>query len=357
MNGRSNGAGRIRFPLVAFGDIRLDTQRRYLVKNLIPRDGLVVFWGPPKCGKSFLVSDIAFHIALGWNYRQRKVEQGTVVYVACEGQTGFKARIEAFKQAYLPEDMTTPPFHLLATRLDLAADADELVHDIAAQLGALNCSAIVIDTLNRSIAGSENSDEDMSAYIAGCDKLRGAFGCAVIVVHHCGIDGTRPRGHTSLQGACDAQIAVKRDDAKNIVATIEYMKDGPDEGEFVSRLKTVEVGIDIDGEAITSCIIEATDEAPQRMQKPKSTRLSAGGKLARDTLAKSLGAAGEPAPSSNHIPPNATVVTLDIWRRYHYQALGDDMDGEAKKKAFQRARSDLQGAGLCGINGKWAWLA
>jgi hypothetical protein len=28
--------------------------------------------------------------------------------------------------------------------------------------------------------------------------IRNAFGCAVIVVHHCGIDATRPRGHTSL---------------------------------------------------------------------------------------------------------------------------------------------------------------
>jgi len=34
--------------------------------------------------------------------------------------------------------------------------------------------------------------------------IRNAFGCAVIVVHHCGIDATRPRGHTSLAGAVDA---------------------------------------------------------------------------------------------------------------------------------------------------------
>jgi hypothetical protein len=42
-----------RFPLVAFDDVLTSTTSFYLIKNLIPREGLVVVWGPPKCGKSF----------------------------------------------------------------------------------------------------------------------------------------------------------------------------------------------------------------------------------------------------------------------------------------------------------------
>lgn len=356
MNGNGRGS-KLRFPLVAFADIALDLQRRYLVKNLIPRDGLIVFWGPPKCGKSFLVSDIAFHIALGWDYRGRRVEQGTVIYVACEGQTGFKARVEAFKQARLSEDTPEPPFHLLATRLDLAADADELIHDIAAQLPGVECSCIVLDTLNRSLGGSESKDEDMSAYIQACDKIRETFHCSVIVIHHCGIEGTRPRGHTSLSGAADAQIAVKRDDAKNIVATIEYMKDGPDEAEFVSRLETVIVGRDEDGEDITSCVIEPLDDtAPQRTSKPKTVRLAAGAKVAADTLRNTIQRNGRQAPASNYIPPDKLVASLDLWRRLHYEALGSDMAPNAKRQDFYRARSQLQAAAQIGIHGDWVWL-
>ena len=71
--------------------------------------------------------------------------------------------------------------------------------------------AVVLDTLNRSLPGSESSDQDMAAYIKAADAVREAFNCAVIVVHHCGIDTSRPRGHTSLTGAVDAQLAVKRD--------------------------------------------------------------------------------------------------------------------------------------------------
>ena len=50
----------------------------------------------------------------------------------------------------------------------------------------------------------------MSAYIAAAGKIEEQFGCLVIIVHHCGIDATRPRGHTSLTGAVEVQIAIKK---------------------------------------------------------------------------------------------------------------------------------------------------
>ena len=66
----------------------------------------------------------------------------------------------------------------------------------------------------------------------------------MIIVHHCGIDARRPRGHTSLTGAADAQLSVKRDPAGNIVVTVEWMKDGPEGDAIISRLDQVEIGID-----------------------------------------------------------------------------------------------------------------
>jgi hypothetical protein len=36
-----------------------------------PRVGLIVVWGPPKCGKSFWVTDAMLHVALGWPYHLR----------------------------------------------------------------------------------------------------------------------------------------------------------------------------------------------------------------------------------------------------------------------------------------------
>src|SRR5207247_8764870 len=93
-------AGQIepRFKLRRFDELKIGTERTYLVKGLIPRTGLAVVWGPPKCGKSFWTFDLVVHIALGREYRGRPVRQGTVVYCALEGGGGFGNRPEAWRR-------------------------------------------------------------------------------------------------------------------------------------------------------------------------------------------------------------------------------------------------------------------
>ena len=105
-----------RFNLVRFKDIKMSTSPIALVEGLIPREGLTVVWGPPKCGKTFWVFDLAMHIALGWEYRGRHVEKvnGAVVYVSCEGEPGLGQRKEAFRKAKL-EGKDDPNFYLIST--------------------------------------------------------------------------------------------------------------------------------------------------------------------------------------------------------------------------------------------------
>ena len=55
---------RSRLALVPFEQIKPSTTRNYLVKDLVPREGLTVIWGPPKCGKSFWTFDLVMHVAL-----------------------------------------------------------------------------------------------------------------------------------------------------------------------------------------------------------------------------------------------------------------------------------------------------
>jgi hypothetical protein len=262
-----------RFRLVPFSEIKLGTQRRYLVKGLIPRVGITVVWGPPKSGKSFWTFDAVMHVALGWEYRGRRVHQGPVVYCAFEGQSGIEARVEAFRLRFLPEETSNIPFYLEPVTLDLVKDHPELIAAIGHQLGDNLPVAIVLDTLNRSLQGSESNDEDMSAYVKAADSLREAFHCAVIIVHHCGIAGDRPRGHTSLSGAVDAQLSVKRDSADNILLEVELMKDGPQGEQIASRLECgVEVGTDEDGDIITSCIVTPADKPVKAESEPKLSK-------------------------------------------------------------------------------------
>jgi hypothetical protein len=195
-------AGRVpdyRFKLTPFNEINLNTTPSYLVKDIIPRVGLTVFWGPPKCGKSFFVFDLMMHVVLGWKFRDLKVRQGAVVYCALEGGTAFGNCKEAFRQRKLADHAGEVPFRLIASPMALVADRPALVASIRGQYAVP--AAVVIDTLNRSLTGSESTDEDMSNYIKAADAIRDAFNCSVTIVHHCGHEGTRPRGHSALMGA------------------------------------------------------------------------------------------------------------------------------------------------------------
>jgi RecA-family ATPase len=193
-----------RFTVKHFNKIRLTTTATYLIKGLLPRSGLAVIWGPPKCGKSFIAFDSAMHIALGREYRGRRVQQGTVVYCALEGGGGFAARVEAWRKRKLGDDQGgNIPFFLLDVALDLIADRDELVACIRAQVEQPN--VVVIDTLNRALIGDENSSADMGKLVRAAGMISTAFDCLVVLIHHCGIAGNRLRGHSSLSGADDAQ--------------------------------------------------------------------------------------------------------------------------------------------------------
>ena len=119
--------------------------------------------GTAKSGKSFWTLDLAMHVALGREYRGKRVHQGSVVYCCFEGQSGISARIEAFRQRFLPEDAESVPFYLQPAPMDLIKEHADLITAIR-ELDSAPV-AVVLDTLNRSLTGSENSDEDMGSYI------------------------------------------------------------------------------------------------------------------------------------------------------------------------------------------------
>jgi hypothetical protein len=254
-NGGSKGAP-IRFKLTPFEQIQISTAPDYVVKGIIPKGGLVVIWGAPKCGKSFLAFDMAVHIALGREYRGRRVQGGPVIYLALEGGRGFAKRVEAWRKHHGYRG--SAPFYLLNVPIDLIGDHAALIADIRAQCA--NPTAVYLDTLNRALGTlDENSSADMGKLIKAVDAIRAAFGCAVVIIHHCGVAGSRPRGHTSLSGADDVQIAVVKDKDGLITVMIEHMKDGEPASPFACRLEPVELGVDDDGDPMNSCAIEPAD--------------------------------------------------------------------------------------------------
>ena len=269
----------VAYPLQAFANISLDTgQRNYLVKGLLANSGLAVIWGPPKCGKSFWVFDLGMHIALGRDYRGHRVQQATVVYVALEGKQGFPARKEAFRRHH---GIESAPFYLLSTSLDLVAKSSELIASIKAQLGTDLPGVLFLDTLNRSLVGSESRDEDMARFLAAAEKVAQELNCAVVIVHHCGIDASRPRGHTSLSGAVESQLKVERGNTGEVIVTVELAKDFAEGIETVSRLERVPLGTDLDGDEISSLVVLPAETSSRRARRPRANSRIANGSRSR----------------------------------------------------------------------------
>ena len=264
------------------------------------------------------------------------------MYCAFEGQSGIRARVEAWRQSYLAETTVAVPFYLEPVTINLVREHRDLIAIIRRQLGETFPVAVVLDTLNRSLHGSENSDQDMSAYVRAADAIREAFDCAVIVVHHCGHGADRPRGHSALIGAADAVLAIRKD-GEVVVLTVEMMKDGEAGAVVASRLKAVMIGVDEDNEAVTSCIVEPA-EVNAESRAPKPAKLTNIEQIALKALPYAIGEAGVPSPGSDHMPqgPNAMVVTVEQWRTYARQrGLSDSEDEKTQAQAFRRAKEGL----------------
>ena len=244
------------------------------------------------------------------------------VYYALEGAEGFKARVEAFRREKMAEAANGVAFFLSPTPLNLVADHQALAASIRAKLGPLAPACIVVDTVDRSLAGSESDDRDMGAYIKAADALRDAFACLALVVHHSGVDASRPRGHTSLAGAVDAQLAVKKD-GEVVVITLERTKDGPEGETVASRLVSVVIGMDAD--------------------KPN---------VARGAGIMSF---GEPLPDANGIPRKPRAVKAASWREALFTRGVLDRDAKNPREDFARIRRALLVKHLAGERDGLVW--
>jgi hypothetical protein len=266
-----------RFQVIDFEDMRPDSISHYLVDELLPEKGIGMVWGKPKCLKSFVVLDLCFHIARGMSYHDRAVRQGGVVYCAFEGGYGYKKRVAALRIKYKLDENepngTTPLKIVPASAPNLVKDHTQLVREVREQIGNMLPRVVVLDTLNKSMPGSEGKDADMAAYIKAAEAIRDAFDCLVLIVHHCGWDESRPRGHSSLPGAVDVQLRVERN-ANAVVVEVELMRDGPEGTQVHLVAEEVTVGIDErSGKKLTSLVLNAAD-TPIEIARKKGGRPS-----------------------------------------------------------------------------------
>lgn len=230
----------------------------YLVKGLVDRGSLVEIFGPHGSGKSFFAGDIGLHVALGWRWRNRRVNQGGVLYIAAEGGTSIKRRMAAFAQHH-HVDLARVPFYVVLAPTNMLTP-EGIAQVIADAGGVEGVSMVIVDTAARVMPGGKEDTEDMGAFVAACDQVRQTTGAAVVIVHHTGKDTKNgSRGSTTLPAAVDCMIEVSIDATKFHVAEHLKSRDGETGDKFGFRLKIEHLGKDVDGDPISSCVVEPAE--------------------------------------------------------------------------------------------------
>jgi hypothetical protein len=291
------------------------------------------------------------HVAKGWEFHDRNVKQGAVVYCAFEGAHGYPKRVEALWQHYELASDDRPPLHIMPGQVNLVKDHRILIKEIRGQLDeAVDPAVVVLDTLNRSLVGSEGKDVDMSNYVRAAEAIRTEFDCVVIIVHHCGWDESHPRGFSGLPAAVDAQIAITRQE-DIIVAEVEYMRDGPEGQQLTGKKKVIEVGTDASGRLLTSLVIEQ-HEPIETTAVTGPRKWPRGLKVFHDALIDSLLSAGV----DHRIPDGPTVKAVDlevVRKRFHetypdpeHDSANPEQRRHRKNMAFHRAVKTAHGRDL-----------
>ena len=341
-------------------DMTLDLRSYGLVKGLLDSGTLSVVYGEPGCGKTFFATDLAFHVAQGAPWRGSRVAGGPVLYVAAEGGSGLRRRLEALCRD-LNADRDATPFRLLTTCPNLHAGSEDaervaLEANTAQDEHGSRCRLIVIDTLARVIAGGdENNPQDMGQLLRNIQALQTETGAHVMLIHHSGKTSDRgPRGHSSLLAAADSVIQVtKRDDLS--IATVTKQKDGDAGRAYSFRLEQVSIGTDEDGDPITTCVLRPVDG---ELAPASQNRLSDKQSIALEALADAINTGGEEPPPNEHIPPGKSAVRMQAWKDYcKAKHLSPSDTQDALRKAFDRAKDGLQTKGRIGVWQDWVWMA
>ena len=317
-----------KFKLLTAKDLEKMPPIEWRIKGVLPARGLAQIYGPSKAGKSFLAFDMACAVAEGLNWFDYRVKQAPVVYLALEGEAGFKLRADAWKQKNqkdLPEGfyMVLQPF-----RINQGIDVEELA--AVTPKG----SVVIIDTQNRAAPDvDENASHSMATIIEGAKRLQEICQGMVILVAHTGKDSSKGvRGHSSQLAAMDAAIEVTRNgDYRTWRA--DKVKDGKDGKEHHFCLTVKELGIDSDGDLISSCAVVYEPDQINHKTKPLSSSQKSG-------ISTYLIAAEE----GDGILDEASHflgIHLEAWRKYFYMtSMAETQD--AKRKAFERTRKALQ---------------
>lgn len=349
-----------------FNLIRLDeliktmTGPQYLIKPFFERDCIGTVFGDSDTYKSFLMIDVALHIATGTDYYGHKVHKCPVVYIAGEGQSGLGRRVAAWltkrglKPGITPFYLSTIPAQLIEE-----GNAQEIARSIK-EICPETPGLIVIDTLSTNIGdGDESANKDISRLLINLNiHLRKPTGACVAIVHHVGhSDKERERGAYAIRANVDFRILVRRDgdlaDRKCSIHSKKTKDGSPFEPTaFQAEIVTVPGVSDSEGEETTSLVLDMVEYVrPADVKKlPEKSR------QCLEILKRLYVERRSNLEASNHDPEGARVEPKE-WQAECEKMKVISGTKESRKTQFYRIKGQLLEGKLVVPNGPFVFPA
>ena len=244
----------------------------WLVQGLIERGTVTAVTGEPGSGKTFLLVDLATHIASGRSWFGRRVERGVVIYVAAEAAESTQRRAALvrrlkFDNADLPVLIVTEPA-LLGDDIHCATDREALERlvDKAATDYGMPVALLIVDTIAASMgSGNENLD-GMQRLVGAANMLAARTEVAVILNHHPNTTGGSLRGHSSLRGTVSHGFEIKVQGEVRVLTGFKQ-RDAVSGRLLAYRLAVHDLGTaDNFGDRATSCVVEECEVPTEESQ-------------------------------------------------------------------------------------------
>lgn len=260
-----------RFPVATAADLAARPPIKWFIKGVLPDADLVVLYGASGSGKTFVALDIAVSLARGADWRGRRSRRARVTIIAAEGGGGMGNRIKAYCTLH-NLDIAALDLSVITAAPNFLLDDD--VTDVAKALAASGgCDVLFIDTFAQVTPGAnENAAEDMGRALRNVRVLRDAARALPVLVHHAGKDLSKgSRGWSGIKAAADAEIEIIRHEDGQREIHLSKMKDGEDGVRWGFKLEQVLLGVDEDGDPVTSCVaVEA--ETPRPVEDDKGRK-------------------------------------------------------------------------------------
>ena len=308
------------------------TDNKYLIKGVIGQGDLAVLFGESGSMKSFVATDMAFHIAAGLPWQNKKIRQSGVLVVIGEGQAGYKKRIKAVIQKHGRHDV---PIWIVPEPVALDTEAEVLRAWILKAEAELGCriDLVLMDTFSLMLgSGDESNNADVSNAFS---NLRQSLeNRSALLIHHVGHNANdRERGAYQIRANVDVRMRVDR--SRDLI-TLTCLKSKDDQPFDPINLgfEVITLGVDEDGDQVTSLVIvEASQADVDAILKSAARKLSKPEQTVIDALAVVLS-------RQSHCHDDDLRAEV-----YNSQGLTKSDNAEARKKAFHRAVGGLLNRG------------